>query len=591
MSTLRLVWELILYRPARFFLCMFFWTLVHGSPLLLGIFIGMVFDRLSQGQPVASTAWAPAVAFGVVAIGRNAFIWLGDTRWIMHWLEQTLQLRRNLLRWLLEAPGSRVIPLAPGEAVSTFRDDIDDLVRYTENWVDMGGLVVFGVGSVIIMAALDARLTALLLIPLTLTLVITQSLSPQIRKRRRAMRAATDAVTGFVGEIFGGVQAIKLAAAEDNMLERIRLLNQNRHRAALSDTFLTEVLRGINRNMSTITIAIVLLVAADQIQAGTFSVGALAVFLTYLPRLTDYMAFAGDIIAQHRRTGVAFERIKALAVDAPEEELLDRTRVHLEGEIPEVSLPDIGIEPLQRLEVRGLTHRFPDGVEGFERVDFVVDRGSFTVVTGRVGSGKSTLVRALLGLVPAEGEVMWNSEVVDDRASFFVPPRSAYTAQVPWLFSESLADNIALGQQVARERLRAAVQLAVLEPDLERLELGVDTVVGARGVKLSGGQVQRSAAARMLATEAELLVFDDLSSALDVHTETELWRGLLEHREATYIVVSHRRTALSRADQILLMDDGRIVDRGSLSDLLERSSLMRSLWAEAADSGNDSLAM
>jgi len=582
-STLRLVWELIRYRPGRFSFCLLMWTLVHGSPLLFGILIGMVFGRLSQGNPVAGTAWGPAILFAVLAIGRNAIIWLGERIWIKHWLEQAVQLRRNLLRWLLEAPGSRVVPLAPGEAVSTFRDDVDDLLEYMENWVDMGGLVLFGVGAVLVMAGIDAQLTGLLLIPLLLTSIITQSLSPQIRRRRRAMRSATDAVTGFIGETFSGVQAIKLAAAEGPMLARLHHLNQARHKAALSDTFLTELLRSINRNMSTIAIALVLLVAASSINRGEFTVGNLAVFLVYLPRLTDYMAFVGDIIAQHRRAGVAYERVRGLAVDAPDLELLDRTRVPLEGEIPEVVLPDIGIEPLRRLEVRGLSHWFPDGGEGLEGVDLVVERGSFTVVTGKIGSGKSTLVRALLGLVPADGQVLWNGTPVDDPASFFVPPRSAYTAQVPRLFSESLADNIALGQRAARERLREAVQLAVLDPDLERLELGMHTMIGARGVKLSGGQVQRSAAARMLATEAELLVFDDLSSALDLHTETELWRRLLSQREVTCIVVSHRRAALQRADQVLLLDRGRVVDRGRVGDLLERSELMRSLWAEAGE--------
>jgi ATP-binding cassette, subfamily B, bacterial len=580
MSTMRLVWEVIRYRPGRWFFCFVMWTFVHGLPLLFGILIGLVFDRLAEGRPVDETAWAPAIAFAVLAIGRNLIIWLGDRQWINHWIEQSLQLRRNLLRWLMEAPGSRVIPLAPGQAVSTFRDDVDDVLEYMENWVDMGGLIVFGVGAVAVMASIDAGLTAILVIPLVLTMVLTQALSPQIRKRRRLMRAATDQVTGFIGETFAGVQAIKLAAAEQSVLDRLHGLNETRHKTALSDTVLTEILRGINRNMSTITVAIVLLVAADSISDGSFSIGELALFLTYLPRLTDYMAFVGDIIAQHRRTGVAYERIRALAVDAPDDELLDRDRVFLEGEIPDIELPDIGIDPLQRLEVRGLSHWFPDGGEGLEGVDFAVDRGSFTVVTGKIGSGKSTLVRALLGLVPADGDVFWNGKPVEDRASFFVPPRSAYTAQVPRLFSESLADNIALGQRVARERLREAVQLAVLDPDLERLEMGEQTLVGARGVKLSGGQVQRSAAARMLATDADLLVFDDLSSALDVHTETELWRRLLTQRDVTCLVVSHRRAALSRADQILLMDGGRVVDRGALPDLLARSALMRSLWAE-----------
>jgi ATP-binding cassette subfamily B protein len=577
-STFRILWELIKYRPGRFLFCMSVWTLVHGSPLLFGILIGQVFDRLGAGEPLAATAWGPVLVFAILAIGRNLVIWVGDIVWISHWNEQAVQLQRNLLRWLLEAPRSRVMPLSPGEAVSTFRDDVEDLLEYLENWVDMGGLVTFGVGAVIVMGAIDLRLTGLLLIPLVLTGVLTQAVGPQIRKRRRAMRAATDDVTGFIGETFGAVQAIKLFRAEQPVLARFANLNRIRHRAALADTFLTEVLRGINRNMSTVSVAFVLLFSAGAIQRGEMSLGELTVFLTYLPRLTDYMAFVGDIIAQHRRTGVAYERMQALAVDAPFEALLDRSRVPLRGEHPEITGPISMGRPFETLKVRGLTHRFPDGEEGLENVDLDVERGSFTVITGKIGSGKSTLVRALLGLVPATGEIYWNEELVDDPASFFVPPRSAYTAQVPRLFSESLADNIALGQRATRERLREAVQLAVLDPDLERMEHGLETMVGARGVKLSGGQVQRSAAARMLATEAELLVFDDLSSALDLHTEAELWRRLFEKREATCLVVSHRKAALARADQILLMDRGRLIDQGRLPDLLNRSPLMRELW-------------
>jgi len=585
MTPMRVVWEMVKYRPGRFAVAALIWLTIHTTPLLFGVFIGMTFDRLSAGLPVAETAWAPVIAFAVIAVGRNILFWFGATMWVEHWNEQALQLRRNLLGWLLEAPGSRVIPLSPGEAVSTFRDDVDDLVDYLENWLDMPGLAAFGIGALAVMAGINFRLTSFLIIPLIATVVLTRALSPQIRKRRRAMRAATDDVTGFIGEAFGGVQTVKLAAAEGAVLGRLRRLNQVRRKAALSDTVLTEVLKAINRNMSTVTIAIVLIFGAEAITTGEMSIGDLTVFLTFLPRLTDYLAFVGDIIAQHRRAGVAFERVRALSVDAPDEVLLDRTRVSLEGPIPELPETETVVEPLEVLEVRNLSHWFPDGEGGIEGVDFTVRRGSFTVVTGRIGSGKSTLVRALLGLVPAEGEIRWNGKLVEDPASFFVPPRSAYTAQVPRLFSESLASNIGLGRESSRERIADAARLAVLEPDLERMEKGIDTMVGARGVKLSGGQVQRSAAARMLATEAELLVFDDLSSALDLHTEAELWRRLMERREVTCLVVSHRRAALERADQILLMDGGRIVDRGTLQELLARSELMRSLWAGELDTG------
>lgn len=161
-----------------------------------------------------------------------------------------------------------------------------------------------------------------------------------------------------------------------------------------------------------------------------------------------------------------------------------------------------------------------------------------------------------------------------------MPPRSAYTAQIPSLFSDSLRENVLSGSDEAQ--LGRAVRLAVLEPDLAQLPQGLDTPVGARGVKLSGGQMQRTAVARMLARDADLLVFDDVSSALDARTEAQLWDGLFSETDATCLVVSHRRAALSRADRILLMQDGRIVDEGTLAELLDRNGEMQALWAEDA---------
>src|SRR5262249_32290777 len=160
--------------------------------------------------------------------------------------------------------------------------------------------------------------------------------------------------------------------------------------------------------------------------------------------------------------------------------------------------------------------------------------------------GKTTLVRALLGLVARDGgTIRWNGELVEDAGDFLVPPRTAYAAQVPRLWSAPLRENLLLGWNADDDDIERSLRLARLDGDVAGMTDGLATIVGPRGMRLSGGQLQRALAARALVRTPELLIVDDLSSALDVETERALWAGLTDRSDAdaspaALLVVSHR---------------------------------------------------
>ena len=206
-----------------------------------------------------------------------------------------------------------------------------------------------------------------------------------------------------------------------------------------------------------------------------------------------------------------------------------------------------------------MTVRHPLSRRGVTDIDLVVRRGELVVITGPVGSGKTTLLRALLGLVGTDaGTIRWNGAPVADPSRVLVPPRAAYLPQVPRLFSEPLADTILLGE--AADDLDHALWLTCLDEDLASMPHGAATVIGPRGLRLSGGQIQRAGAARALVRRPELLVVDDLSSALDVDTEARLWDRVAGGGFATALLVSHRPHVLERADRVVVLDEGRVVE-------------------------------
>jgi ABC-type transport system involved in cytochrome bd biosynthesis fused ATPase/permease subunit len=223
------------------------------------------------------------------------------------------------------------------------------------------------------------------------------------------------------------------------------------------------------------------------------------------------------------------------------------------------------------LELAGFTAVHDDGTLGVQDVDLTVRRGELVLLVGPVGSGKSSLLRALAGIVHHRGRLTWNGDLVTDPELFLRPNQVGYVGQLPRVLSGTVGDNIRLGHDVDPT---GAVAAAQLEHDLAvagggPAGGGLGLLIGHKGTRLSGGQLQRLALARALAPKTELLVADDVSSALDVTTELDLWRALRE-RGVTVIGSTSKRAALMQADRVLVVVDGRGVDQGTWPQLESR---------------------
>lgn len=585
MTTRQLLWRLFRFRPWFYvgFLVLHvaYFCIDLGVPLL----IRALFDALS-GTSHLSIGYAALVALLVMSrVGRGVLLLTLVAVQVTFQLTLGALLRANLFEGILRRPAARALAESAGDAVSRFRDDVAEAAAFFAYLNIVVAYSAVAIAGFVIMVRINAVITLLVFIPLIAVMLIANLATRRAEQYRQQSMQATASVTESVAEMFTAVQAIKLADAEERVVQHFERLNGARRRVTLKDRVFSEGLQSlIFSNVGTLGTGVILLLATQSMRRGSFTVGDFALFVYFLGWIGEFVSWMGTVPPQYRQIGVSFRRLTHLLPEQTGEVLVESKPLPLRGPLPALaSATRQEIDHLHHLEARNLIYHYPETGRGIAGIDLTLERGSFTVVTGRIGAGKTTLLRALLGLVPREaGETYWNNQLVEHPDQFFVPPRAAYVPQVPHLFSDTLRENILLGLAEQEVDLAAALRGAILERDIDDLDQGLETVVGPRGVKLSGGQLLRTAAARMLVREAELLVFDDLSSALDVETEALLWQRLSQRPGGTYLVVSHRRAALQRADHIILLQDGRVDCEGTLVGLLESCEEMRRLWQDPA---------
>ena len=545
------IWNALWVRPTWGVLSVglfLIFSLTGAVGALTGYTWGNTVERLQLGE--VSWAWLAAVVVSVM-LGP---IMLAEAiaRYPRWWVEVLLRVRMSVL--VGQTAQRRLFKDPAGEVVARAMD-ADRYARYADRWVDFcNGLAI----ALFTAIAAGTPLAGLVLAAVMLSAAAASAIGRPIAGRSATQASAARARFGrALVSTLESARTVKLAGRTPEIHRHLRTVDAGRVDAAVREHRVQSFLDGVPTVM-------VQTGAVIAWAAVLWDVWGLATALLVVNAVNGFDWFgrvAGAVVTEApgtRSWQVATSRM-AGGRDLME---LPKGVDLLTGQAPEA--PEPKRTPLQELTVRDLTAIHEDGTVGVEEVDLDIHRGELVLLLGQVGSGKSSLLRALAGLIDYDGSIAWNGREVDDAESFMRPAQVAYVAQVPRVLSGTFADNVQLGFGRDFDQPVADARLA---PDVETAG-GPTALVGHRGVRLSGGQVQRLALARALAADAELLLADDVSSALDATTEIELWRALRE-RSATVVGATSKRAALAQADRVVVLVDGRVQAIGPWSELME----------------------
>ncbi|MFL2953544.1 MAG: ABC transporter ATP-binding protein [Candidatus Thalassarchaeaceae archaeon] len=550
----------------------------RASDLLPFLTIGWAADFYANGT--FNPSWlenyiggSPYLGFGVIIFmcfallaifqGTSNFLWQATSYNSQH------DIRMDAARSLINMEASYFEDRQTGNLMSVLSADIsllEDVI--SDSSTSIVRITITFAMAAILLSFMSVKLTLMLFSPLVLIIPMVIWFATRVQRRYRKQRESTGSIVSILENVLGGITVMQAYNAQDFEKLRINSESERYRDQAISASFIrNRFIPGIYL-VAGIAFGLIVTAGGWVLESGEITIGEYVTFLLISTRMTFPLFILGALLNQIQRGEAAARRVFAI--------------VDLEPSI--VDHPDaIPLEdPIKSVMFDDVTFEYPSSdTNVLNGISFEAKPGDFIGIMGHTGAGKSTILKLIERFYePQSGRILVNGVDINNLKIDSIRERIGFVSQDPFLFFGTIRDNIAYAREATEEDIDEALHAAGAKEFVMNLPEGIDTEVGDRGVKLSGGQKARISLARALLTKPDLLILDEASAALDAETEQRIQNSLFSSNDADRmtIAVAHRLATIRNADEILAMVDGVIVERGLHETLIEAENVYASQW-------------